>query len=129
VPAYTALKHLHVGAVIASLALFGLRGAWTLFAPDRLGRTWVGIVPHVVDTVLLGSALWLAAQLPAGAGGAWLAAKVGGLVVYVVLGSIALKRGRTRGVRAAALAAALVVFAYIASVAVTKSPLGFLAPR
>ena len=56
---------------------------------------------------------------------AWLTAKVGGLVAYVVLGAVALKRGRTRSVRLAALLAAMGVFGYIVSVAVTKQPAGF----
>jgi uncharacterized membrane protein SirB2 len=55
----------------------------------------------------------------------WLTAKVVGLIGYIVLGSIALKRGRTRHTRVAAFAAALVMFAYIVSVAITKSPAGF----
>ena len=54
----------------------------------------------------------------------WLTAKVTGLVVYVVLGTIALKRGRTLRVRVAAWIAAQLVFLYIVSVAITKDPLG-----
>jgi uncharacterized membrane protein SirB2 len=45
----------------------------------------------------------------------------------VVLGAVALKRGRTRSVRLAALLAAMGVFGYIVSVAVTKQPAGFFA--
>jgi len=52
----------------------------------------------------------------------WLATKIGALVVYIVLGSIALKRGRTRAIRAAASAAALATYAYIVGVALTRSP-------
>jgi uncharacterized membrane protein SirB2 len=47
----------------------------------------------------------------------WLTAKVVGLVLYVVLGSIALKRGRSRGVRILALTAALAVVAWIVATA------------
>jgi len=54
----------------------------------------------------------------------WLTAKVTGLVVYVVLGTIALKRGRTLRVRVAAWIAAQLVFLYIVSVAITKDPVG-----
>jgi uncharacterized membrane protein SirB2 len=57
----------------------------------------------------------------------WLWAKVIALLVYIGLGTIALKRGRTRGVRIAAFAGALATFAYIVSVAIAKSPLGVLA--
>ena len=122
---YSAIKHLHVTAVAVSLALFLLRGAWMMASSDRLQQRWVKIVPHVVDTVLIASALWLAWQISAEAPNGWLIAKVVGLVVYVVLGIVALKRGPTRGIRIAAFIGALATFGYIVSVALTKSPLGF----
>jgi uncharacterized membrane protein SirB2 len=125
-PDYLAVKAVHTGAAALSLALFALRGAWMLRAPERLAARWVRIAPHVIDTVLLASALWLAWQLGADGTRGWLWAKVVALVAYIVLGSIALKRGRTRGARIAAFAAALLAFAYIVSVALTKSPLGVM---
>ena len=125
-PDYAAVKGLHVGAAAVSLALFLVRGMWMLAAPERLAERWVKIVPHVVDTVLLASALWLAWQLGAQGTRGWLAAKIAALAVYIVLGSVALRRGKTPAVRFAAFAAALATFGYIVSVAVTKSPLGFV---
>ena len=124
--AYDELKAAHVASAAASLALFVLRGAWMIGAPHRLKRRWVRVVPHVIDTVLLVSAIALAVMIgnyPGTHG--WLTAKLAGLFAYIVLGSIALKLGRTRGVRIAAFAAALAMFAYIVSVAITKSPAGF----
>ena len=124
--AYDELKAAHVASAAASLALFVLRGAWMIGAPHRLKRRWVRVVPHVIDTVLLVSAIALAVMIgnyPGTHG--WLTAKVAGLFAYIVLGSIALKLGRTRGVRIAAFAAALAMFAYIVSAAITKSPAGF----
>jgi len=123
---YATLKAVHVASAATSLALFTLRGTWMLGAPHRLGHRWVRIVPHVVDTVLLVSAIALAVMIgnyPGTHG--WLTAKVVGLIGYIVLGSIALKRGRTQHVRVAAFVAALAMFAYIVSVAITKSPAGF----
>jgi uncharacterized membrane protein SirB2 len=122
---YTAVKSIHVGAATLSIALFLLRGAWRFASPRMLALPWVRVVPHIVDTVLLAAGLWLAWQLAAGAKHAWLAAKISGLVVYIVLGTIALKRGRTPAIRLTAFAAAIATFAYVASVALTKSPLGF----
>jgi uncharacterized membrane protein SirB2 len=124
---YFAIRQLHVTAAAVSLALFILRGAWMMASPALLERRWVKFVPHVVDTMLLGSALWLAWQLGVDGTRGWLVAKVVALFVYIALGTVALKRGRTRGVRVAALSGALVTFGYIASVAVTKSPRGFTA--
>ncbi|MBU6483567.1 MAG: SirB2 family protein [Betaproteobacteria bacterium] len=122
---YASIKGVHMTSVAASFALFGIRGAWLWLSPGMLRRRWVRIVPHVVDTVLLASGLALAALLGASGSHAWLGAKVAGLVVYIVLGSIALRYGRTPGVRSTAFVGALATFAWIVSVAITKSPAGF----
>jgi uncharacterized membrane protein SirB2 len=125
---YWVLKSLHVGAVAASFCLFVLRGLWMMRAPQRLGARWVRVVPHVVDTVLLASAIALAAltaQYPFVQ--SWLTAKVLALLAYIALGSVALKRGPTRGIRVAAWIAALAVFAYIVAAARTRSPVPWLA--
>jgi uncharacterized membrane protein SirB2 len=53
----------------------------------------------------------------------WLTAKVLALVVYILLGSVALKRGKSLAIRATAYVAALLVFGYIVAVALTKNPL------
>jgi uncharacterized membrane protein SirB2 len=126
-PDHATLKAVHVGAAALSVTLFVLRGFWRFAAPERLAARWVKIVPHVVDTILLASALVLAWQLGAEGTRGWLWAKVVALLVYIALGVIALKRGRTPAVRAAAFAAALATFGYIVSVALTKSQGGFLA--
>ena len=125
---YLTLKSVHAGSAFASLTLFVTRGAWMMSAPERLQQRWVKVVPHVVDTVLLASAIVLVWQL----GGlvplktqSWLVAKIVALLAYVVLGSIALKRGRTRAIRLVAFFAAIAVFGYIVSVAIEKSPSGF----
>ncbi|NNG24689.1 SirB2 family protein [Telluria aromaticivorans] len=121
---YFALKHIHVTFALLSGLLFLLRGIWMLSGSQQLQRRWVKIVPHIVDTLLLASAIGLAvwsSQYPGQQ--SWLTAKVLALVGYIVLGTIALKRGRTQQVRAAAFAGALACFAYIVLVAVTRSPL------
>jgi uncharacterized membrane protein SirB2 len=123
---YAFVKHVHVAAVAVTFALFALRGAWMVAAPQMLRRTWVRVLPHVVDTVLLAAALWLVVALPSG-NATWIAAKVVGLVVYTGAGIVALRAGSSRGVRLAAFAFALATFAYIVAVAVTRSPWGPLA--
>ena len=122
---YAAIKAVHVTAAATSLALFLLRAAWMLWSPARLATGWVRVVPHIVDTILLASALWLAWQLGADGTRGWLVAKVVAVLVYIAAGAVALKRGRTRGVRIGALVVALATFAYIVSVALTKSVPGF----
>ena len=125
---YPALKHLHLTAVALSFSLFMLRGLWMLADSPRLQQRWVRIVPHVMDTVLLASAIGLTLtlhQYPFVQ--SWLTAKLLGLVVYIILGSIALRYGPNKPLRATAWLAALLVFGYIVSVALTHNPLGFLA--
>jgi uncharacterized membrane protein SirB2 len=124
---FAAIKHIHMGAAALSISLFIVRGGWMLWSPQRLRQPWVKVLPHVIDTALLAAALWLAWQLGAAAMRSWLAAKVVGLLVYIVLGTIALKRGRTRRTRIAAFVAAIATFGYIVMVALTKSPLGVFA--
>ena len=93
-----------------------------LTGSDLLQRPWVKIGPHVVDTLLLVTGIWLVVQTYQYPWDhAWLAAKLVALVAYIVLGSIALRRGRTRAIRAAALVAALTVFGFMVAVAVTRS--------
>ena len=123
---YPLLKYLHVFCVLLSGAGFALRGVWMLQGSPMLAHRWVSIAPHIVDTALLVSAIALAVttrQYPLAHG--WLTAKVLGLVAYIVLGTVALKRGRTPGIRLAAFCGALAVFAYIVAVAMTKSALPF----
>lgn len=124
---YFTLKYLHVSAVLLSLALFVLRGVWMLTDTLAQRGRWVRIVPHVVDTVLLASALTLAFSLGwyPFVNSPWLTAKVLALLVYIGLGTVALKRGKTKTVRAVAWGAALLVFAYIVAVALQHQPLPF----
>lgn len=120
---YQPLKALHVGAVCVSVGLFALRGALRLAGSEWLQHRWLRVGPHVVDTLLLASAIALTTvvhQYPFVDG--WLTAKLFGLVAYVVLGSVALRRGRTPAVRAMALVAALAVVAYIVGTALHHDP-------
>lgn len=121
---YLALKYLHVSCVVVSYALFLVRGVWMMRSSPLLAQRWVRIVPHGVDTVLLASAIAMAIlirQYPFTV--PWLTAKLVGLIAYIALGMIALKRGRTRGVRLTAWIAAQLVLFYIVAVAVNKNPL------
>ena len=126
---YWQIKWVHIAAVIASGMLFLLRGiavqagaGWAMAAPWRY-------LSYTIDTVLLTAALMLVTilhQYPFVQ--AWLTVKVCLLVVYVVLGSYALKRGRTPRMRLICFVAALAVYAFIISVAIEHHPLGVLLP-
>ena len=120
---YLLVEQLHMTCAALSGSLFLLRGLWMLMDSPRLRQRWVRVLPHAIDTVLLASAVTLAvwsAQYPVAQG--WLTAKVAALLLYIVLGSVALRRGRSRTTRAAAFVAALATFAYIVGVALTRNP-------
>jgi len=118
------LKTVHVATAAVSYALFFVRGIWMINGSPRLGARWVRIVPHGNDTLLLAAAIWMTILIDEYPGThAWLSAKVAGLLVYIGLGTMALKRGKTRGARIAAWIAAQAVFAYIVAVALTHRPL------
>lgn len=125
---YPQIKLVHIVAVLASGGLFFLRGLalhlggkWAMAAPLRY-------LSYTIDTVLLTAALILAAilhQYPFVH--SWLTMKVVLLVVYVMLGTYALKRGRTLRTRVICWLAALAVYAFIISVARTHHPAGVFA--
>lgn len=125
---YAAIKLVHQGAVVLSVAGFFIRGGAAFAGAGWVRSRPARTLPHVVDTVLLLSALTLAWMLRLGPGNApWLAAKIVGLVMYVGLGVVALRPGRPLPVRVGAWLAALATVGWIVSVAITKHPLGFFA--
>ena len=120
---YVILKYTHVAAVVASFTLFFVRGLWMMTTPEKLAVRWVRVVPHVIDTVLLVSAIALAAitaQYPFVQ--PWLTAKVLALLLYIILGTVAIRRGRTRRVRIVAWILALIVFGYMVAIARARVP-------
>ena len=125
---YPLLKTAHVALVVCSGLLFGLRGAavlahrrWPLSRPAR-------ITSRVIDTLLLMAGVSLAVLLAVQPlRDAWLGAKIGLLVVYVVLGSFALDHARTAQGRVLCYAAALTVYGHMIATAVLHHPLGMLA--
>ncbi len=121
------VRAVHVFAVLASGGLFALRGALMLARSRWTNHVALRWLSYTIDTVLLTAALMLATMLhqyPFVHG--WLTVKVLLLVVYVVLGSLALKRGRTRRQQVACFLAALATFAFTYSVARAHHPLGAL---
>jgi uncharacterized membrane protein SirB2 len=125
---YLVLRNVHIACAILTITLFVLRGSLMLANSAWQQNVVLRYLPHAVDTVLLTTALMLTTviqQYPFAVG--WLTAKVVLLVAYIVLGSIALKRGRTRQVRVVAFVAALATVAFLASVARAHHPLGIFA--
>lgn len=120
---YQALKQVHVTCVVLSGLGFCLRGGWMLREAPALNRRLTRVLPHMLDTLLLGSALslaYLSGQYPFVQD--WLTAKFFGLLAYILFGMLALKRGKTKPIRAAALVLALLAYAYVVSVALSRNP-------
>lgn len=123
---YLMAKHLHLTAIALSVFLFIFRFMLSQFNSELLTRKWLKILPHVIDTCLLASALWLCfliGQYPFVQG--WLTFKVVGLVAYILMGMFALKWGRNKPLRWIGFIGALTWLGLIAKVAVSKQPLFF----
>lgn len=120
---YLAIKHLHVTCIVLSGLGFCLRGFWMLSESPLRQHRLARVLPHVVDTLLLGSAVtmaWMSGQYPFVNG--WLTAKLFGLLAYILLGMMALKRGRTLAIRRGYFCLALLSYAYIVGVALSRNP-------
>lgn len=125
---YLLVKYVHVVSVILSVSGFFARGVLMMRESAILKARWMRVLPHLNDTVLLAAALTLAAmsgQYPFVAN--WVTAKIFGVIAYIILGALALRDANTRGQRVACWLAALAVFGWIVSVALTRHPLGLLA--
>jgi uncharacterized membrane protein SirB2 len=122
---YPEIKLVHVTAAIASGSLFLLRGiavnwggSWGMIAPVRY-------LSYTIDIVLLSAGLLLLAILPSAVySNGWLALKLVLLVIYIGLGMLALKRGRTAGIRRGCFIAAIVIYLCVFFIARTHDPLG-----
>jgi len=125
---FEGLKSTHIICAVLSIGGFSLRGYWMFRGNALLERRMAKTLPHIIDTLLLGSAvgmlvIWQTSPFSM----SWLTAKVIALLLYIGLGMVALRFGRTRQVRIVAWLSALFVAAYIVSVALAKSALGFFA--
>ena len=124
---YKLLINLHIATALISLLLFLIRGVWVLRYGQHNRPRWMKWLPHANDTILfiLGIVLMLTIQQYPLVD-AWLTVKLTALIVYILLGMIVMKWARQRRSRFVAWLGALVVFAYMVGVAITKQPLVFI---
>lgn len=123
-----ALYAVHVTCAWLSIAGFALRGWWMVTDNPWLAKRLVKTLPHIVDTSLLATAIAMLVILQLSPVSApWLVAKIIALLLYIGLGMVALRFGKTRQVRISAWVLALIVVGYLVSVAYSKSPWGLLA--
>ena len=121
---YIIFKNIHIVTAFISIGGFFIRGILMMQSSSILHHRWVKIVPHINDTILLLSAValvFITAQYPGPV--TWINVKIIALVLYIVLGTIALNRGKTMQIRVITWCLALLTFAYIILVAFSKSVL------
>lgn len=121
---YMFVKHLHLTAVALSILFFIIRFIWTLRGSAMMSKKWVKIVPHVIDTLLLASAValcFIISQYPGV--NHWLTEKVVGVVLYIVLGMWTLKWANNKPQQVVGFVMAIAVLVSIAKIAVLKQPL------
>ena len=118
---------MHQGLALISVVGFALRWYGTMIRFHFVRRRLVRVAPHLIDTLFLASGvlmIWNLGRIPVST--AWLLAKLSGLLLYIVLGILAMRSAPQLRRSLPAFIAALAVFAWIVSVAVSKSPWGFL---
>ena len=117
---YPALKQAHVGLALGSVALFAGRGVGVLLGASWPMARWLHHLSVLIDTLLIsagGLLWWMLALHPAR--DHWLAVKLGLIVLYIGLGSLAMKRAPSRTAKAAAFVAALACIGVVAAIALT----------
>jgi uncharacterized membrane protein SirB2 len=124
---YEILKHTHLTALTISFLLFFVRGTLMMRESNLAKRKVFLIAPHIINLILIVSGISLAVLLHVNpANQPWLATKLVALVIYIALGILTFKHPKLV-VRKILWLLALIVFAFIISVAKSKNPLGFLA--
>jgi len=120
-PDHALLKLIHQACALVSISGFVLRGGLMLAGSQMLQKRWMRTWPHVIDTLLLLSGLWMAFNLSLSPGNSpWLGAKLVALLIYIALGFVALRLGKTRRIRAVAFVTAVACFCYIVLAAMTR---------
>lgn len=122
---YLPLKHLHMTAAILSLLFFAIRSYWSVTNSATLQKKVVRVLPHVIDSIFLGCGIALAGMLGQAALQPWLLSKIVLLIVYILVGSVAIKHGRTAKTRGIAALIAIGIFVYIIGIAMNRSPLSW----
>ncbi|MEH6567964.1 MAG: SirB2 family protein [Halioglobus sp.] len=125
---FAVLKVVHIICALLSIVGFSIRGYW-IATDNPLQRHRVSkTLPHIIDTGLLGSAIamlviWRISPFEL----SWLTVKIAALLVYIALGMVAMRFGKTKKIRMTAWSAAMLTALFIVSVAFGKTPAGFFA--
>lgn len=125
---YLFFKNIHTLLALLTISGFAIRGYWMITNSGKLQHRMTRVAPHILDTVFLLSGIAMLVLLSLNPlSQSWLLAKFAGLIAYILLGTVAVRRGSTRQVRLLAFVGALSAFAYVVGVALSKSPASWLA--
>lgn len=125
---YADVRATHIAFAIISIALFMLRGGFSVLIEKPLTHRAWKVMPHIVDTLLLSLGIWLAVMLrlnPLHV--SWLGVKLLCVLGYIVLGVLAFRMQRPRWLRIALFIVAILLFGFIVSIALLHSPFGLFA--
>jgi uncharacterized membrane protein SirB2 len=123
---YTGIKHFHLLLIGLSVGLFLIRFILSEMKSPILQKKWLKILPHLVDTLLIVSAVTLCVlieQYPFV--NAWVTEKLLALLLYVFMVTLALKMARTVFMKYIGLLGAISWVAFAGMVAVSKQPILF----
>ena len=120
------LKYLHILSVAASFALLFIRGIWLLQSYPPAQERWVKVLPHVIDTILLLSALGMLYVHSASGNGEWMTVKLALIAFYVAALVYLMRFARNTLQKLAAWILASLMFLFITSVSVLHHPSGIL---
>ncbi len=124
---YLLLKYVHILCVAVSFSLFCVRGLWMMKVYPPATERWVKVLPHVIDTLLLASAIAMVAISPLVRWPLWIQTKIALLIVFLALALASFRLGRGRLARGGLWLVAALLFLYITTVAVLHDPAGVLA--
>lgn len=116
----------HQISVFLSIIGFFARGLGHIFEMSWINGKAAKVLPHIIDTALLISALTLLALGPWGVSDHWIQIKIAGLVLYILLGLMAFRFAKTRLQKALYWMLALAVIFYLVAVSKTHSVLPFM---
>ncbi|WP_434778373.1 SirB2 family protein [Neisseria sp. Ec49-e6-T10] len=124
---YLAIKHLHIATAYLTIFLFVFRFCLAQFRPSALQQKWLKYLPHLNDTVLFACGITLvllSGFYPFSTQGMWLTEKLFLVLIYILLGVIALgKRFKCKKIYVyLAFCMALLCLYFIVFLAKTKIP-------
>lgn len=126
---YSLIRAIHATTAITSFILLVVRTYFLLHAKYRLKSRAIKLSPHIIDTILLSSAISLVyiGGYSVNLENAWIIAKIVTLILYIFSGLYLFRLARRRKQIYITLSVSSLLYLYIILVAFTKNPFPFQA--